>query len=139
MAFNAALGYRTLFKKDETGELRQITVLLEETGYREGYASFWNGNVITELSNGAIVIRCWGSTTSVDWRDIAHVYPWLQAKAHGCTTPQGAFFLLFTSAQAETNTIARQLDEQRIIYRSDNYVIYGYDDYQTLLNGLQGG
>lgn len=53
-----------------------ISNWLVENGYTEGYASFWNSNVLTVLSNGKLEI--W---TVYNMNDRA-VQPWLQKKNH---------------------------------------------------------
>lgn len=51
---------------------------LVENGYRQGYATFWNSNVLTELSSGKLemwTVRSWDSSP-------VKVHEWLQQKEH---------------------------------------------------------
>jgi hypothetical protein len=138
VTFNAALAYHALWQEDDTGELRAISSLLTEKGYREGYASFWNANVMTELTDGDIDVRCWGSNSTTDLITVERTMPWLQWKAHETTKPEGAVFVLFNNREREAFTIVENLDEGAILYRTDEYVLYGYDSYAALESDASG-
>jgi len=139
VAFNAALAYHELLQKDGTGELRTITRLLQSDGYTEGYASYWNANVVTELSNGEVDVRCWGSNNTNELTDIDQVKLWLQVKTHQTTVPEGPVFVLFNNRERNAFTIVSRMSEQAILYRSDEYVLYGYASYSALKSDLAEG
>ncbi len=138
VAFNAALAYHVLWQQDETGELRAVSSLLVERGYREGYASFWNGNVMTELTDGQIDVRCWGSSSTADLVSVSRTMPWLQRKDHETTTPEGPVFVLFNNRERNAFAIVRHLDDGAILYQTDEYVLYGYDSYGALESDVSG-
>jgi hypothetical protein len=139
VAFNAAMAYHVLWQQDDTGELKAITQLLRQEDYHEGYASFWHANVVTELADGEIDVRCWGNNDLEDFSGVEMVNPWLQVITHETTTPEGAVFLLLTSHENEVIGQALRLDEQKILYRTDAYVLYGYDSYTAMRESLQTG
>lgn len=60
---------------------------LEEQGYTRGYATFWQANVLTELTDGAIEVWQVEDIASLAMR------PWLQKTSHA-QPPEGRAFVL---------------------------------------------
>ena len=107
-------------------ELGVIAEAVLEDGYTQGYATFWNGNVMTELSDGAIEMRTWDGTAT---RRLDELYPWLQDRRHLETAPEGKVFLLFERDQLEEMPLAREIAARhgdRVIYESPSYRAYGF-------------
>ena len=51
--------YTELWPKNMTASQEAAVTALRVAGYTEGYATFWNANVMVEISNGAFDIRVW--------------------------------------------------------------------------------
>ena len=83
----------TIRNEMQTGETQyeEAADWLVSNEYTEGFAPFWNANVLTEASNGKIEV--W---TIWDLKD-AEIYHWLQAKSHAAVLPQGKCFVYVTS------------------------------------------
>ena len=106
---------RTIAGLEEVGEW------LVENGWTKGYASFWAGDMLTELTDGEVEV--WVVT------DVASltIYPVLQSTSHD-TAPEGKVFVLF------------QYDDSMPYYSYDNllyidengWVILGYDSADQL-------
>jgi hypothetical protein len=144
VAGNSARVYHLLYQTDDTAEVREIATRLEEGDYREGYASFWTANVLTERSDGTADVRCWGNdnTTSEEFSDMADietVNPWLQTKAHEGTVPQGKVFLLLNHREYEAFSIVSRLEGQTVLYDSFEYRVYAFDSYDALRACVDGG
>ncbi len=128
--------YKTYSKIDNTADLREIAAFLTENDYYEGYSTFWNGNVLTELSDGEIDMRVW-STVNVNAQNINNIYRWAQLKEHETTVPEGKVFVLFSESQYEETTLNQYLEEEDIIYQKDGgYIIFGYDSYDEFVSCL---
>ena len=93
---------------------------LNETDYTQGIATFWNSNILTELSNGKI--EMW--TTEYGDRNLTPK-PLLQSVEHE-TLPQGKVFVLLTLSEFEQWHLWDL--ENYIIYMDDEFIIYGFDD-----------
>ncbi len=128
------LGDRVYSLVNNGPEYRPITNFLLAKGYREGYASFWDGNILTELSNGKIDVRVWADSSS---KDIDQIYKWLQLKSHVDTVPAGSVFVLLRTNQLKKIDFYASLGEENIIYKSDKHIIYGYKTYDHLKTTLQ--
>ena len=80
----------------------------------------------------------WGYENGIE--DIDDVFVWLQLARHSTEHPQGKVFVLLSSEENETYTIAEKMRKEQIIYESDSYVMYGYSSYNELQKDLnQGG
>jgi hypothetical protein len=134
---SSILIYNKIYSYDTTKDLRIIVKKLKNDGYKNGYASFWNANIITELSNGYIDMRAWiDSGVNGDYMtwvdDIDYTNEWLQLKNHKYTNPNGKIFLIYRPDELYYCTWKDKLTDNYIIYKSDNYVVYGYDNYGIL-------
>ena len=119
-------------KEDINTERRTIIKTLQEEGYTNGYASFWNGNVLTELTNGDIEVWAFRDQdlNTIDSFDM--LFEWLQLKEHFVTKPSGKVFVLFTIEQYNNTPLNKYLDLDKVIYQSDNYILFGYENYEEI-------
>lgn len=124
--------YRKSSMIDTTSELKSVLVFLEEQGYENGYATFWNANVSTELSNGKISVWDW-QDGSADFSNVNDMYPWVQIKEHDNTYPIGKVFWILSKEEEEHFSIAKQAGDTFIIYQTENYTVYGFDDYDSMI------
>ena len=131
--------YKEESKIDITAEFRSIVAALQEEDCTEGYSTFWLSNVLTELSNGDIEVWHWKSSDSkgyISAESIDDTDDWLQPKSHDDTHPEGKLFLLFTTAEWENTPWTEKLSTEDIIYQSDEYIVIGYENYDTLQNDM---
>ena len=120
-----------------------IADFLVENEYYEGYATFWNANVLTELSNGRIDMHFWESIKQTEG-NIDSTFKWLQATEHDKKYPEGKVFLLFSKSEIRPNldpqTVASEklwkLRDERIIFDQMNWVIYGYNSYNDMISDI---
>ena len=127
--------YYSHYNEDPLLELRRISKDLVDLGYYNGYASFWNANILTELSNGRIEVwSVWEKPQDLENMDeINQPLPWLQFVSHDVMHPEGKTFLLFNKDEIDYhNDWKDKLTEDDIIVHSNNYVIYGFSDYESL-------
>ncbi len=111
----------------ETNPNLATTRFLVENGYTQGYASFWDGNVMTELSNGSIQVWTLAQNTVPELR------AWLQEKAHLEQPPQGKVFFVISKWEAwgerqpTTQGLADAMPESALIYEDEDHKIYGFE------------
>ena len=106
-------------------QLHQVAQWLEDKDYCQGFASFWNGAAITEMTNGKVEV--WHSRTD---EEIPTQYKWLQKKSH-LNLPQGQVFVILS----ETDTpVAKyhiiQDYNARLEYTDGVYRVYIIDDFK---------
>ncbi len=104
-------------------EFASITTVLENEQFDSGYATFWNANILTELSDGKIDM--WSlNEFSGDTAKKPDVFQWLQLSAHDKALPQEKTFVIW-SAQEYQEYGKQSFDYiGREIYRSNAFVVF---------------
>jgi hypothetical protein len=116
---------------DSTVHRKDSISYLEENNLRFGFASFWNANVITELTNGRI------ETLSLDPDDYHKINVWLYPLAY--KDPgyhKGETFLLLTYDEWLSDEV---LSSRVPDYRDDNFVIFRYPSASRVFEELITG
>lgn len=103
-------------------------------GYTDGYATYWNGNILTELTDGALEI--WALLPDANSVDPTNLNPGLQLASHLDTPPAGRFFVLFSDEEMQTYAMPQRMDPTRIIYQQDGYTAFGYETYAEFTQDL---
>ena len=110
--------------------------------YHNGYATFWNANVLTELTNGKVEVYAW--KTSLDdgtgmesTASVNDLFRWLQKTQHFTEKPSGKVFILLTRDEFRYCRFNASLVGEDLIYASDDYLVYGYENYEVMQEHLQ--
>lgn len=104
-------------------EFQQIAAVLTDSHYTNGYATFWNANILTELSDGEIevwVVNAFDETTP----ESPDLYQWLQSKRHDSTLPSGNCFLVWSVKEYNAY---KEMDFDylgKVIFRSDDFIVF---------------
>ena len=89
---------------------------LKEQGYTKGCATFWQANVLTELTDGAIEMWQVEDLASLKMR------PWLQ-KADHASPPEGRVFVL--AGPGEINQSLPWTGQAEVVYSDEaGYVVF---------------
>ena len=132
----AGLGrYPGLLRKDLTTDLKEVTDALVAQGYGNGYASYWNGNIVTELSEGRIEMFNWDDHVD-DNVDVEKLYIWMQPVDHANRQAEGKQFILLDVKENLECPLAAYLSEKNVAYRNASYVAYGFEDHEAMLAAL---
>lgn len=119
--------------------LQQVCTWLENEGYTQGYSSFWNGNVLTEWSNGTI--EMW---VTKDFNTMTP-HPWLQKTSHSAP-PEGPLFLLTTKEELESMNLSQLYWWSDVVYEegeeqpdaSKRYIVMQYSSYEDMMSAIEG-
>lgn len=113
--------------------LSEVGEWLAENDYTQGYASFWNGDLLTELTDGEVEVWVVDNVWSMT------IYQWLQSKDHD-VAPEGKVFVLLNPQDGEVNPELAYYDEDYIIYTDENgYVVLGFDSSEELYALIEAG
>ena len=138
LMLSGAVVYQSRWNWDATEELRTISDCLQKEGYYSGYATYWNSNVLYELSDSKVDVWCWCDGYYIDeLNDIDSVYHFSQIRNHETERPQGKLFVLLTKEEYEKFFLKDMLESEKIIYESDSFVIFGYSSYDELNEAVQ--
>ena len=123
--------YLSYINVDNTHELQKISDYLVEQNVINGYATFWNANILTELSNGKIDVWTWcdGGISTVN--DIDTIYPWQQLTTHEIVHPSNKVFILLKNSEVEKSFWKDRFAEIEPAYMDDDNVVYIIDSYET--------
>ncbi len=132
---SSVLYYQEKGRIDVTASLLKAVEVVQDE-YTTGYATFWNANLVTELSDGKIDMYDWLDAKSPeDLRDVDTLYEWLQVKQHH-EHPEGKVFLLFTTEEFGRYTLCRMISRDDALYDAGGYIVFGYDDYEIMSEDL---
>lgn len=116
-------------------DLEPVCDWLTEQGYTQGYATFWNGNVMTEWSSGQLDMWVVGDF------NIMEPDQWLQKTSHE-QKPEGQIFLLTSRWELERMGLSSLYWWSTVVYeegeRSGDYLVMVYKDYDDMMNAIHG-
>jgi len=132
--------------RDANASRREVVQFLTENDYRQGYATFWNANILTELSDGRIEVWIWadnggaeqGKGWPEDFENVDKIYRWLQRRSHDGQHPEGKVFLLMTHAEYETCPWIEYDTDKQIVFENAAYRVLGYNSYEEMKELLVG-
>lgn len=106
-----------------------LTSFLLQNGYKEGYASFWSSNVLTEMSSGQI--ETW---TLFNVENNAVIYEFNQKKAHSLKEPDGQCFLIINALQdgSPDDSWLIQYGDCKKVYDQDNLSVWLFESGQAI-------
>lgn len=99
---------------------------LAAQGYTNGYATFWDGNILTELSNGQLEV--WSLSPYNSWE----IMQWLQDRRHLAEPPQGPVFLVLSKWESEGERTASPaamrdaVPDTALVYENDSHLVYAF-------------
>ncbi len=120
--------YWKCFQREDNAEQLKCIEYLEQENYTYGYATFWNSNVLTELTEGRIEM----TSLACGEGEQPHLYAWL-VKLENLfpADSRGPVFLLLY--EHEKNKYADLIKERDPVYDSNGYEIYSYRDTDEFL------
>ena len=96
---------------------------LVNQGLTEGYSTFWNGNVLTEVTNGKI--EAW----VVDDLYTMSIYAFLQNTQHATETPESKYFVLVKGEDELYAFDSTGEKADRIAYQDENgFTVFVFDE-----------
>ena len=106
----------------ETSAHEEAAAWLTENGYTAGYATFWNGNVLTEAADGQLDMYVYSG-----WQDET-LYDWLQETRHLEVAPEGPVFVFVSGEEFYGKTVPAA-QEEHLVFTSETYGsrIYRYE------------
>lgn len=113
---------------DKNEARRPVAEFLRQNDYAFGYATYWNANIITELTDGAVEIANVGDGRDLEYFKWSSPMKYYQNGYH-----KGEVFLLLTLQEAAECADAETIKQGEIRYQDDAYIVYGYESAEALL------
>lgn len=119
------LSYLTV---DKNADRRQVAEFLEDNGYEFGYATYWNANIVTELTDGKVEVANVGDGEHLEF------FRWSSPmKYYENGYAQGEVFLLLDAEEMAQAAGADTVQNGRIVYESSVYTVLAYDSAESLM------
>ena len=117
----------SLVSTDKNENKRQVTAFLLTEGLDFGFATYWNGNIITELSDGMIEMANVGDPEYLDYFTWSSPRCYYEEGYH-----QGEVSLLLTREEAVEFSQTEVLQRGELIYEDNAYMVYLYGSVEEL-------
>lgn len=112
---------------DKNADKRPVAAFLEENGYAFGFATYTNGNIITELTNGQVEIANIWDPENLNYFKWSSPMKYYEEDYY-----QGSVFLLLTNEEAASFADARAVREGELIYQDESYLVLSYPSVEAL-------
>jgi len=113
---------------DKNGEKREAAAFLAAEGYSFGYATYWNANIVTELTNGQVEIANINKLEDMDFFLWSSPKKYYEEGYH-----EGKTFLLLSSEEADRYQHAAAIAEGDVVYEDAWYQVLHYDSVEDFL------
>ncbi len=114
---------------DKNESKYQVAEFLQEEGYHFGFASYTNGNIITEITNGTVELGNINNPEQLEF------FTWSSPmKYYEEDYCEGEVFLLVTTEEANAYRDAEALQVGEQIYSDGSYQVYLYDSVKQLMD-----
>ncbi len=121
----SAAQYGSMLATHRNGGRQAAANWLAENGYEAGYATFWNANVLTELSGGRLrmlTVGRYGEPTP-ESMEAFELYDWLRRRdADAAPRPENAFVLLSDEELGRYASVG-WVQAARPVYEADGYAV----------------
>lgn len=126
--YNSAVQYGQWIAAEDENDRSGLIGFIEERGYELGMGSFWNCNVITELTNGRVAMR---NVYAAKWDTLENEH-WLEIKSYETLTSDRPMFILLSREEYEVNSELPHFAPEYMVYSDDKYCLFEYADSSAL-------
>lgn len=125
----ALAGLKTCYSfitNDKNEARYEMAEFLLEEDYTFGYASYWNSNIMTELSDGALeMANLWSTETMGDFK-------W-SSRVSSYEEKEGKIFLIASLEEIPDLESWGMLDAQEVIYENEAFIVLHFDSQEDFL------
>ena len=118
--------YYSFVTNDKNADRYDMAEYLVEEGYTFGYASYWNSNIMTEVSDGVLeMANLWTMESLEDFR-------W-SSKMSGYEAKEGKVFLIAGADEFAALEEHGMMDKQEVIFENDSFKVLHFDSQEEFL------
>lgn len=112
---------------DKNADKYRVAAFLEENGYHFGFATYTNGNIITEITNGTVEIGNVNSPEYLEYFTWSSPMKYYEEGYH-----EGEVFLLLTAGEEAEFAETKALQEGERVYSDESYSVYVFESLQAM-------
>lgn len=117
---------------DKNAEKRVVAEFLQKNGYEFGYATYWNANIITELTDGQVEVA-----NVLDAVDLGY-FKWSSPmKYYEEGYAEGNVFLLLTAEEVAASAGSTVIKSGEVVYEDGVYTVLVYESADALMSCVQ--
>ena len=121
----------SLVTTDKNQDRMGAISFLQDHDYHFGYATYWNGNIMEELSDGAVEVA------ALEDLEEKNLFRWSSKTVYfDPDYYEGPVFLLTTLAETDAHVEDALLQKGQEVYRDASFVIYSYENQKSFLEIL---
>ena len=118
--------YYSFVSNDKNADRYEMAEYLVEEGYTFGYASYWNSNIMTEVSDGALeMANLWSLESLGDFK-------W-SSKMSSYEPKEGKIFLIAENSELAALKEYGMLEKQEIIFENEDFKVLHFDSQAEFL------
>lgn len=113
---------------DKNEDKRAVAEFLQDNGYDFGFATYWNGNIITELTNGEVEIGNILDPGKLEYFTWSSPVKYYEEGYHA-----GETFLLLTADEMSEYADTRAVQTGELVYEDGKYAVLLFDSTEELM------
>ena len=118
--------YYSFVSNNKNAERYDMAEFLVDEGYTFGYASYWNSNIMTEVSNGELeMANLWSMESLGDFK-------W-SSKVSSYEPREGKIFLIMDKSELAAAEEHGMLAQQEVIFENAGYTVLHFDSQEAFL------
>lgn len=115
--------YYSFVSNDKNATRYEVADFLVKEGYTFGYASYWNSNIMTEVSNGELeMANLWSLESLGDFK-------W-SSRMSSYEPKEGKVFLIAATEELYAVEAYGMLDKQEVIFENEDYTVLHFDSQE---------
>lgn len=114
---------------DKNEEKRVVAEFLQENNYHFGFATYTNGNIITEITNGEVEIANIWDPVNLDYFKWSTPMKYYEEDYH-----TGEVFLLLTAQEVTEIAKSDVVKNGNVVYEDGAYTVLVYENVATLMS-----
>jgi len=127
LLFATAKSVFSFITTDKNADKRKVSAFLVEAGYEFGYATYWNANIVQEMTDGRVELA------NINKIEELSFFEWSSPKRYYDENYYaGEVFLLLTVQEAKVHKRESLIAEAEIVYEDEYYQVLHFDSSAEL-------
>ncbi len=134
VSVGSAVRYLDLSGRDTVKDRRDAAEFIVADNISNVFTTFWDGSVITEITNGEIDAWIWLDEFEIENLESPDMrYEWMQSAEHINSNPEGRLAVLLKKTEVSGCPLGVTLSSSCMpSYETENYIIYVFESYADL-------
>ena len=134
VSLGSTVRYIDLSGRDTVKDRRDAAEFIVAENIENVFTTFWDGSVITEITNGKVDAWIWLDEFEIDNLSTPDMrYEWMQSAEHINSNPEGRLAVLLKKTEVADCPLGVTLSSAcEPSYETENYAVFEFDSYSDL-------